>query len=549
MRPYSDKMKFERTIFCNYGNLVFLFLFFAFACIPISAKSTAEDTLHLWVMPNGPGSQDAIRNGLNRFTAETRIPVHLEIIDWSEAFARISQALETGNGPDVVQLGSTWVSFFANKGYLANLSPILNRVDSSRFIPESWRATHVYGKKGTYSLPWFLDVRALFANRIVTDSLGIQAEDIQTEAQFLGILHYLANLQWVRKSGYPLVPFGLPGKGDWTGHQQLASFIWTAGGDYVRETKKGWRSALLDSATLRGISRYVSILRDSTYSPYSLRENSAQVVNRFTNGEQAFLLGTSEIIRKMDLPPSEQGLSESPIGKDGLTLFNIPRGPAGSIPFIGGSHLAIPKSSESNRNARKLLLFFVRADNINQYSHRIGFLPPDRSVMSVWAHDKRYQNLLKSIENGRSFPNIPEWAHIENLLITMTNDIGALYRLSWNTGANLNLELAKIILKNHNKINEYLHIQESPEMSISSIVSILEEPIPEKVFTPRKAKKKIIPIDGDDSKSNTFTWFLLLFIFVSCIFIVITERRLHLIQSLSRTTLYANLIRLRQKRK
>jgi multiple sugar transport system substrate-binding protein len=73
-------------------------------------------------MPNGPGSQNALRISLDNFTAETRIPVRLVIIDWSEAFSRITQALETGNGPDVLQVGSTWVSYFAEKGFLADLS-------------------------------------------------------------------------------------------------------------------------------------------------------------------------------------------------------------------------------------------------------------------------------------------------------------------------------------------------------------------------------------------------------------------------------------------
>jgi multiple sugar transport system substrate-binding protein len=148
----------------------------------------------------------------------------------------------------------------------------------------------------------------------------------------------------------------------------------------------------------------------------------------------------------------------------------------------------------------------------------------------VWARDKRYQKLLKNIENGRSFPNIPEWANIESQLIHMTNDIGALYRLSWNNDSNLNLKLAAIILDYHRKINHMLKASESRELSLTSMVSILEEPVSEEIFIPKRVEKSPATEKEKTSESDTFNWFLLFFIFVSCAFILFTEHRFHLIK-------------------
>lgn len=494
-----------------------------------NALAAQRDTISFWAMPNGPDSRNDLEKTLQRFTRETQIPVRLEIIDWSEAFARLNAAFKTGNTPDVLQVGSTWVSFFADKKYLAQLNSIAPRVDSLRFLKQSMLSAHIDGKPGIYAFPWFLDIRALLANKRITDSLGIRAEDLATEAQFRGILTYLAQSQFTNAKGFPLIPFGLPGKDDWTGPQALAPFLWSEGGDYIKKVNGKWKSVLLDSASLRGISRYVDILRDTLVAPNSLRENSAQNAARFTTGEQAFLFGTSEIIRKMDIPEAEHGFSDSQLGKAGLAVFSIPGGKLGSKPFFGGSYLAMPTSAKHVKGAQSLLLFLLRADNLNRYTHSIGFLPPDESVLNVWAKDERYSGLVKDLERGQSFPNIPEWGAVESELIAMTNDIGALYRRTQKSGKNSNAGLAALLIKYDARINTALGNADTTTHSTADIIRILGWNEPAQKFTPHKAiKANVSSAPAKDAPHRSiFQWILAGGVFGMLILTIILSKMMH----------------------
>ena len=113
-----------------------------------SASAAPRDTVTFWAMPNGPDSRNDLEKTLRRFTQETKIPVRLEIIDWSEAFVRLNSAFESRNTPDILQTGSTWISFFADKKYLAQLNAIAPQVDSLRFLRQSMRPAHIDGKPG-----------------------------------------------------------------------------------------------------------------------------------------------------------------------------------------------------------------------------------------------------------------------------------------------------------------------------------------------------------------------------------------------------------------
>jgi multiple sugar transport system substrate-binding protein len=455
-----------------------------------------KDTLELWVMPNGPGAGNAIRELGNRFEEETKIHVRVRLLDWSEAFSEIDRALRgEGNTPDVFQLGSTWISLFASKNLLAPLGSMVNAVDSSRFLELSWELTHVENKSAVFSVPWFLDVRMLFANKAVLSALGINEGEQFTETGFRSLLQEISDREFLNPQGFPMAPFGLPGKDDWTGPQQAAPWIWSAGGDFVKKESEGWVSALLDSATLDGVGSYLELLGNLHFSPYSLRENSTQVTQRFAGSEQVFLMGTSEIIRKLDIPIAENGLKESFIGQDGILLLPFPNGSNGHFSFVGGSHLAIPQLKFKNAKARRLLRFLVRADNMDRYTRRIGFLPADKSILSVRAADSRYHYLIKEIEkNGRAFPNIPKWGDIENELIAMFNRFGEILRNQSDEKIRASL-LTATLLETHRKINLILGHDSGEYQGTVDTVFVKKVLFAERSFPPFEQRKAITAPD------------------------------------------------------
>ena len=388
------------------------------------AQNADVDTLSLWVMNNGIGSQRALARIVRKFQRETTIPVQVRFLDWGAAFGEISKALDSGHAPDVLQLGSTWVPYFAAAGKIAPLSFLLDKIDTTRFFRESFKSSHVSLDSQVFSFPWFVDVRALYANEKKWNALGLKDSDVSSYAGFVGTLRAFFRLQ--QDSSTKVAPFALPGKGDWTGPHHMAPFIWSFGGDFLAMDSSGYRSALLDSGTLSGLRYFLSILADRELSPYGLEENSVQNTERFIQSGQLVLFGTSEIIRQMEISSDDGGLKESPIASDGLSIVGPLQGPAGKVAFVGGSHLAL--SINHKKTAEQLMQFLLRADNMDAYTRQVGFLPADEGIVNIWGKDPRYSQLIKTMKTGRSFPNISEWVAVEETLIELTNSLGELFR-------------------------------------------------------------------------------------------------------------------------
>lgn len=514
-----------------------------FLLILLSSSFAAKkvDTLSFWAMDNGPGSAAVLQEMLTRFEVETSIPVVFKELKWESAFDEIQKAFSEGTAPDVLQVGSSWISIFAGKGYLDGMQSFLNEIDSSRFFDEMSKFSSIEGDSNYYAVPWFLDVRAFFGNKAVLDSLGIRDAHMKSFTRARGVMKAIAQNGLKNAEGKEIVPFGLPGKDDWTAPQVMAPWIWSYGGDFLVKQDSLWKSALLDSNTLNGLFHYLTLLKDTTCVPNALFENSVENATRFTNSEQAFLMGTSEIIRKMDVSVEEGGLKEKSISQDGLVLIPMPFGPKGQFTFVGGSHLAISKNAK--KDTKKLLQFLVRVDNIDTYTRRIGFLPSDKSVISVWAQDPRYNALIEDLSHGRSFPNLSQWGEIETILINMSNDIGSIYRTAIEN-EDRTAEVASIIVRADEKIQNLLSTDSLDSLSsidstnssirntdslLTWVMKILSQKEKEEDFLTVKwfPKGFIIPLPGE---SWTFRFAIIIGIGVICLFIFFVESKYHLIR-------------------
>jgi multiple sugar transport system substrate-binding protein len=170
-------------------------------------------------------------------------------------------------------------------------------------------------------------------------------------------------------------------------------------------------------------------------------------------------------------------------------------------------------------------------------------------VISVWAQDARYNALIEDLSHGRSFPNLPQWGEIENILIEMSNEIGSIYRYAVEN-EDRTAEVASIIVLADEKIQKLLSTDSidstdsldslsSKDSTISSIrntdslltwvMKILSQKEKEEDFLSVKwfPKGFIIPLPGE---SWAFRFSVLIGIAVICFFIFFVESKYHLIR-------------------
>lgn len=392
--------------------------------VGVTLVNAAPQPLTVWIMPNGASPKEKLEQRLDVFTQRTGIPTKVQVLDWGEAWNRISQALSgEQEAPDVVQLGTTWIPHFAARNAIKPLNDWLNEIQPSRFVPISWNTTHIDGDTVIYSVPWFIDIRPVLANKRILKEHHITKESISTYEGFVAAIRKINDAKETQDDGTTIRGYAFPGKSDWNIPHNFAPWIWSNGGSFVKKDDNGkWHANILSQETLRGISRYLNFVLDSLVQPEALQTNTAQIAQFFNNGELAFIVNTSEIVMQTRIHGSQGGLSNARIGSDSVMVVPFPKGSAGSVSFVGGSNLAIP-AKNNRKEAKDLLLFLVEDESLDAYTRQIGLLPSSKKVLDSWASDEDYRELVKGLETGKTYTAITEWGGLEQILVSMFSSV------------------------------------------------------------------------------------------------------------------------------
>ena len=372
----------------------------------------APKPLTVWIMPNGASPQETLENRLELFTKKTGIPTKVQVLDWGEAWNRISLALSGEQpAPDVLQLGTTWIPYFASRKEIQPLNSELERIQPDRFVPVSWNTTHIDEDSVIYSVPWFIDIRPVLANKRVLAKNGISAESVKNYEGFVKAVRKVNAANEVLDDGAHVRGYAFPGKSDWNIPHNFAPWIWSNGGSFIAKDSSGkWHANILTEETLLGIASYLRFVLDTLVTPAALQSNTA------------FIVDTSEIVMQTRIHGSQGGLSNARIGSDSVVVLPIPRGKTGSVSFIGGSNLAIPASNK-RKEAKDLLFFLIEDENLDAYTKQIGLLPPSKKVLQTWSEDENYRVLVNALETGKTYVAIPEWGDLEQLFVSMFSTI------------------------------------------------------------------------------------------------------------------------------
>lgn len=396
-----------------------------------AATMAAPKPLTVWIMPNGASPQEKLEQRLDLYTKKTGIPTKVQVLDWGEAWNRITLALEgKQEAPDVLQLGTTWIAYFANRHEIKPLNQWLGEIQPDRFVPVSWNTTKIDSDTTVYSIPWFIDIRPLLANKRIFKKNNLTKESVATYDGFVSAVKTINESKELLDDGLRVRAYAFPGKSDWNISHNFAPWIWSNGGSFLEKDNNGkWHANILNEKTLKGIARYLRFVQDSLVIPETLQKNTAQIAQQFNNSELAFIVNTSEIVMQTRFDGSMGGLSNARIGNDSVMVLPFPKGDAGSVSFIGGSNLAIPASND-REEAKDLLLFLTEDENLDAYTKQIGFLPPSKKVLSTWAEDEDYKELVTALETGRTYATIPEWGDLEQTFITMFSNVWDLMEFS-----------------------------------------------------------------------------------------------------------------------
>jgi len=389
-------------------------LFFINSC---KEKAASGKVVSLWIFNNTPKPLDDMNKILKDFHVENPgIKVEVTILDWGSGFSKIVLAAATRNGPDVIQVPSTWAASLTDIGALMPLDSVVQIWgDPNLFISGSREIMQPKNSAHITSLPWFLDVRPFYYNKNVLDSIGINPSSIKSREDFVNVLQ---KIKEAKKSinGKIVSPMAYPAKNDWNMVHNFAPWIFSANGSFLTEDFS--KSNLLDSNTLDGIYFYLDFVKNGYNDYLNLDKTTAGVSTDFDQGKTAFIGETTS--KSMYLKNQTFLQSTSVLEYGCIIPPTAKKGTKGKY-FLGGSNLGVFNSTDVKRESLALLRYLTTQSDVQfQFSRISGFLPALSQTYNLpyFSENQIQQVFQKIVENGMSYPSVSFWSAIETDVLT-----------------------------------------------------------------------------------------------------------------------------------
>ena len=383
--------------------------------------------LTLWVMPVTTNAQHDVAALIAPWLAQhPGVTVRVTVLDWESGWNKITAAAASRRGPDLLELGTTWMPAIAAMGGLEPLSPAqLAEVDNGApYYPELWKTTQVFGRQGVYGLPWYADVRAAFYRTDVFRQAGV--DPALAFATWDSFHAALKKINGTTVAGRRVAALAYAGKNDWNVVHNLAPWIWNAGGDVLTPDAK--HSALSSPQALRAIDFYSSLAVEGLVPSNALEKDSDILEGAWVGGDYGVIFSGPWLMRR---------IFEAPAGSVVRTNFDVapyPAGPHGHATFFGGSNLAIFKGSHHKAEAWGLVKYLGGKAPQVQLALVSSMMPARIDAANDPAWTQRhpvYAKLTAIAADGRAYPPIPAWGPLETVY---TKHLGQIAELSSGIG-------------------------------------------------------------------------------------------------------------------
>ncbi|MFJ8793755.1 sugar ABC transporter substrate-binding protein [Streptomyces sp. NPDC102462] len=349
-------------------------------------KADAKQTLTVWAMGTEGEKLGDVAKVYQK--ANPNITVKVTPIGWDVAHQKLVAAAAANKLPDVMQMGSSYVTEFADMGALEPVDT--ESFQEKDYFPAGWRQGQYDGK--TYGVPWYVDTRVLFYRTDLAEKAGIDKApatmaELQTAAE-----KYQKNAG--TKYGISIQPGGLDTV------QSFYQFLYSAGGEIVTQDGKAVANS---PKAVKALENY------GTYFKKGLAEKSVRpgydVTKDFNNGSVPMFFGGPWFMGLID--------ENYPDLKDKWAVANVPADET-SASMAGGSALTISADSEHKAAAKEFIKYLTDAKGQADWFQRTKDLPAN---VNAWksgelATDPKMRVWKTQMESAKVSPAQPKWTEI-----------------------------------------------------------------------------------------------------------------------------------------
>lgn len=374
------------------------------------------EEIELSVMIHTPATAATMQALLDEFKAQHGIQVNLTCLDWVTARAELNKAALYHHGPDISEVGSTWVPDLISMDVLSPLIPyeVGDSGNAAEYVPASWNTVQMPGEPLPKALPWHAETYVIHYRKDLLEKAGI--DPLTAFRSHEAIDATAATL--AAKTDIP-APVELTLQTDRYGTlHSLASWVWANGGEFLSADSK--HLLLNQPKALEAIQSYFALLK------YATPEGRKAMLEKtdtplFHQGLSAITFGTIRMAMP-DWSQTTEADSAAPV----RDMKNWGWAPLPQPCFVGGSNLVVWKHSRNKRVALKLLTFLTETKTLQRSSPAMATLPPRILALQsgVYTQDPMLKVMSEAIQNGRTYPPLKLWGLVEDKMVSGLLNIG-----------------------------------------------------------------------------------------------------------------------------
>ncbi len=329
-----------------------------------------------------------------QFTKENpNITIKVQAMPWNQGHEKMLTAVASKKGPDVIQMGTSWIPEFASAGALADLTPYIEKFPELK--PENFYAGAVEAGKyeGKYvGAPWYVETRVLYYRSDLLKEAGYDAapktwEELSDAAKKLAA-------RGDGKYGISIDP-----------KEQSLGFM------FSRQNGAEWFTAdgkpNFNDAKFVEAVQYLNSFYQNGSAPKDL---GLEIVPAFKEGILPMFISGPWMIKLIkDQAPEIDGKWEIAV---------LPK-KENNISLLGGSNLSIFEHSKNKDAAAKFIAFMSKPETQVKWMEETSSLPAATASWEndILKNDANYKVIGEQLNAAQPMPVITQWSPIsENYL-------------------------------------------------------------------------------------------------------------------------------------
>ncbi|GAA3949363.1 extracellular solute-binding protein [Actinomadura viridis] len=336
--------------------------------------------------------------------------VEVVYVPWPDATKKLQDALNTGQGPDVVEIGNDQAVTWAGQDALADITKrFAGWSEGKDVVKGSLELGQVDGK--TYAVPWYAGVRVVWYRKDLFAEHGVQPPKTWDELK--------AAAKRIQDAEGGDVA-GIAAPSDFT--NGFASFLWGAGGEIAVQEGGKWAGKLDTPESKKAVEYYTGLVKEGLAPKKYIGVNELAGPQRdFANGKVAMYIDGAWTL------PQIEKISKKHTAQMGAFTIPTPTGQVGPA-FAGGSHLAVWKDSKHPAAAFDYLTSVTSKKNAKTFADELKFFPQFSDLLSGggYSGDPIQGPAAAQMANVKGAPKTPNWTEADQnkkIIPTMLKEV------------------------------------------------------------------------------------------------------------------------------